>query len=144
MHFLSLYISIFFLQLKIYFYNSFVVDKDFANITITNKNTGYSNNYNLEFIPIDDNITLNKKSNKIIYSNNIFYYLSYNDTKWKDIISTYRNLIIIYCRDINIYLSKIEEIKKHKLYNNKIKNIIIGCDPPFDKSDLILYNIKSN
>ena len=142
MHSLSLYITILFLQLKIYLNNSFVVNDYFAYITITNKNTGYSNNYNLEFI--DDNIILNEKSSEIIYSNNIFYYLSYNDTKWKDIISTYRNLIIIYCEDVNTYLSKIEEITKHKLYNNKIKNIIIGCDPSFDKSDLILYNKKSN
>ena len=144
MHFLTLYITILFLQLKIYLNNSFVVDSFIANITITNKKTGYSHNYNLEFIPIDDKIILNEESNEIVYSNNIFYYLSYNDTKWKDIISTYRNLITIYCEDINTYLSKIEEITKHRLFNNKIKNIIIGCDPSFDQSDLILYNQKSS
>ena len=105
MHFLTLYIIILFLQLKIYLNNSFVVDSFIANITITNKKTGYSHNYNLEFIPIDDKIILNEESNEIVYSNNIFYYLSYNDTKWKDIISTYRNLITIYCEDINTYLS---------------------------------------
>ena len=121
------FIFITILKLKQYLSTNFLMDFHTEYFTITNRSSGVSNNYNLELIPIGNKI-FDLKRNEIIYNNNLFYYLSYNDTNWREKIKIYRNNITIYCEDTKTFLEKKDEIIKYIILNSKIKQIIIGCD----------------
>ena len=137
----KLFIIIAILKLKQYLSVNLLLDYHTEYITITNKTSGLSGDFNLELIS-KDNYLFDSHSNQKVYSNYIFYYLSYNDSNWKETIKTYRNYIIIYCEDLNTFFAKLEDILKYLKNNIRIKQIIIGCDQNFEKNVLNIDNEK--
>ena len=137
----KLFIIIAILKLKQYLSVNILLDYHTEHITITNKTSGVSEDFNLELIS-EDNYLFDPHSNQNVYSNYIFYYLSYNDSNWKETIKTYKNYIIIYCEDLNTFLAKLEDILKYVKNSIRIKQIIIGCDKNFEKNVINIDNEK--
>ena len=132
MQFITFFSVILLIRLKIYLSN-YIVKTHSAYFIILN-NEHDKKKYALELIRPENNIYFDTESNSLSYLNNIFYYLTYNDTNWKHIISSSYKFFTIYFEDINTFLFKINEIIQEKLFN-RIIQIIIGCNSTYDKKD---------
>ena len=143
MQLLSSFIIIILTKINIYLTKDLVVNSHEEYITIKN-DTGISESYALELVPPNDKYILDEQSNLISSINNVFYYLSYNDTKWKYTIVYSRNVYTLYIEDVKTFLSIIEDIIKEKSVNLRIKNIIIGYDSDFDKREIKDFINKVN
>ena len=134
MQFITLFIIII-IKIKIYSSNPFIVNNHYEYISISDLNREIDN-YNLHLVPPENNIYFETYSNIISQINNIFYFLSYNDTKWKDELNSLGNFFTIYFEDLETFYLNIEIILKDNKLQKKIKQIIIGCDSSFDKNEL--------
>ena len=130
-------------KINIYLTKDLIVNSHNEYITIRN-DTGFSENYTLVLIPPNDKYILNVESNIISSINNVFYYLSYNDTKWKYTIVYSRNVYTLYIEDMKTFLSIADDIIKEKSVNIRIKNIIIGYDSNFDENEVKGFQDKIN
>ena len=143
MKFITLSIVIIFIKIKIYLSNSFLVKYHSEYISLTDSN-GDIKNYNLELMSLGNKLYFDTNSNSFIQKNNLFYYLLYNDTTWKDSISLSKYYVSIYCDDFNTFNSKIDEILQEIRVNIRIKQIIIGCQSSCDKSEINLDKYKTD
>ena len=134
MQFITLFIIII-IKIKIYSSNPFIVNNHYEYISISDLNREIDN-YNLHLVPPENNIYFETYSNIDSQINNIFYFLSYNDTKWKDELNSLGNFFTIYFEDLETFYLNIEIILKDNKLQKKIKQIIIGCDSSFDKNEL--------
>ena len=134
MQFINLFLIII-IQIKIYLSNPFIVNNHYEYISISNFNNEI-NNFNLQLIPSEKNIYFETASNIISQTNNLFYFISYNDTKWKDTLNQFGNLFTIYFEDIETFFFNIEFILQDYKIQKRIKQIIIGYNSSFDKNDL--------
>ena len=140
MQFLILFIIVI-IQIKIYLSNPFIVNSHYEYISISDFNKEIDH-YNLNLIPLENNIYFETDSNIISQINNLFYFLTYNDTKWKDILYSFGNSFTIYFEDLETFFFNIEIILQDYKLQKKIKQIIIGYNSSFDKNeiDIDIYN----
>ena len=143
MQLLTSIIIIILTKINIYLTKNLIVNSHSEYMTIRN-DTGISENYTLELIHPNDKYILDIDSNLIISSNNVFYYLSYNDTKWKYTIVYSRNVYSIYIENMETFLSVIDDILKERSVNLRIKNIIIGYDSDIDINEIKGFADKTN
>ena len=143
MQLLSSFIIIILAKINIYLTKDLIVSSHNEYMTIKNE-TGISENYILELIHPNDSYILDIESNLISSINNVFYYLSYNDTKWKSTIVYSRNVYTLYIENMETFLSIIDDIIKEKSVNLRIKNIIIGYDSDLDKNEIKVFAGKIN
>ena len=140
---LASFIIIILTKINISLTKDLIVSSHSEYMTIKN-DTGISEKYTLELVHPKDKYILDIDSNLISTANNVFYYLSYNDTKWKYTIVYSRNVYTIYIEDMETFLSIIEDIIKEKSVNLRIKNIIIGYDSALNKNEIKGYADKAN
>ena len=107
-------------------------------MTIKN-DKGISEKYTLELIFPKKSPNLNTESNKIEQNNNLFFFISNNDTKWKDVIIYSRKSFIVYVEDFNKFSSIFSDMKDYR-----IKQIIIGYNSTIDKNEISLYSEKTD
>ena len=143
MQLLTSIIIIILTKINIYLTKNLIVNSHSEYMTIRN-DTGISENYTLELIHPNDEYILDIDSNLIISSNNVFYYLSYNDTKWKYTIVYSRNVYSLYIENMETFLSVIDDILKERSVNLRIKNIIIGYDSDIDINEIKGFADKTN
>jgi hypothetical protein len=143
MQLLASFIIIILTKINIYLTKDLIVSSHSEYITIKN-DTGISEKYTLELVHPKDKYILDIDSNLISSTNNVFYYLSYNDTKWKYTIVYSSNVYTLYIEDMETFLSIIEDIIKEKSVNLRIKNIIIGYDSVLNKNEIKSYADKVN
>ena len=126
------------LNIKIYLTNNFIATKHSEYLTIKN-DKGISEKYTLELIFPKKSPNLNTESNKIEQNNNLFFFISNNDTKWKDVIIYSRKSFIVYVEDFNTFSSIFSDMKDYR-----IKQIIIGYNSTIDKNEISLYSEKTD
>ena len=143
MQLLASFLIIILTKINIYLTKDLIVSSHSEYMTIKN-DTDISEKYTLELVHPKDKYILDIDSNLISTTNNVFYYLSYNDTKWKYTIVYSRNVYTIYIEDMETFLSIIEDIIKEKSVNLRIKNIIIGYDSALNKNEIKGYADKAN
>jgi hypothetical protein len=78
----------------------------------------------------------------ISQTNNLFYSLAYNNTKWENELNLFGNSFTIYFEDLDTFYLNIEIILQDYKLQKKIKQIIIGCDSSLDNNELYsdIYN----
>ena len=126
------------LNIKIYLTNNFIATKHSEYLAIKN-DKGISEKYTLELIFPKKSPNLNTESNKIEQNNNLFFFISNNDAKWKDVIIYSRKSFIVYVEDFNKFSSIFSDMKDYR-----IKQIIIGYNSTIDKNEISLYSEKTD
>lgn len=112
---------IFFLFHEMY---SYLIGSTYSYIIINSKN------YSLDLIPYKTGLHSNLEDNQIFEINNLFYFLSYDDIYWKNILIKYKNTLFTF------YFENIETFNRYypEIINEKnIKILIIGVEPNFKK-----------
>ena len=113
--------------------NLFLVGESYSYIIINSKN------YSLELIPPKEGLFLYLEKNQNTETNNLFYYISSDNTNWKNIIQSYRNTHFI------LYLENPETFNKYyqEIFNEKkIKGIIIGIESNLEKEKINIEKIE--
>ena len=94
-----------------------------------------SKNYSLDLIPFNTGLHSDLEKNEISEERNLFYYISYEDIYWKNILIKYKNTFF------TMYLENIEAFKRYYpdiIQEKKIKIIIIGVKSNFNEKELQL------
>ena len=98
-----------------------------------------SKNYSLELIPYKTGLHSDLEKNEISVTNNLFYYITFEDIYWRNILIKYKNTFFtLYLENINAFKRYYPDIVKEK----KIKVIIIGIEPNFDKNEIQLDEVN--
>ena len=121
---------IFFLFHEMY---SYLIGSTYSYIIINSKN------YSLDLIPYKTGLHSNLEDNQIFEINNLFYFLSYDDIYWKNILIKYKNTLFTF------YFENIETFNRYypEIINEKnIKILIIGVEPNFNKNEIQLDETK--
>ena len=97
-----------------------------------------SKNYSLDLISPKEGLFLNLEKNQITETNNLFYYISLENTNWKNIIQKYRSSnFILYLENSEVFNKIYQEILNQK----KIKAVIIGIESNSEKEKINLEKI---
>lgn len=98
-----------------------------------------SKNYSLNLIPFKTGLHSDLEKNSILEPNNLFYFLTYDDIYWKNILIRYKNFYFtFYFENLKAFNRFYPEIKNEK----KIKILIIGIDSNFNKKEIQLDEIN--
>ena len=98
-----------------------------------------SKNFSLDLIPYKNGLHSDLEKNEISVTNNLFYYITFEDIYWENILIKYKNTFF------TLYLENMNAFKRYYLdiiQEKKIKVIIIGVDPNFDKNEIKLDEIN--
>ena len=74
-----------------------------------------SKNYSLELIPYKTGLHSDLEKNEISVTNNLFYYITFEDIYWRNILIKYKNTFFtLYLENINAFKRYYPDIVKEK------------------------------